>query len=407
MADFDGDKTNEIVVADMLGEVTVWKGNGTKMPGFPVRAWDTALPDDPHADTPRQLNRILTSPALGDLNQDGVPDIVVGTNEDYDNQGRLYAIDGKTGQFLPGFPVHVNSLYILPMVGSGIPSSPSLADLDGDGVPEIAIGGIGSAVRVYDHLGKPIPTTFPNGRADYGPQSNAQDPGTLTLIATAAFGDVDDDGTLDLVLPTVGLGVPLAMASGGMRHDLEHHLAAWDTKTGKFKPGFPQVIEDYTVLHNPLVADVDGDGHSEVVVASAGYFLHAFRSDGSEATGFPKFTGGWMMAAPALGDLDGDGKLELVEPTREGWLWAWHVGGTTKGRIDWESFHHDARNTGNFAVALDQGTTRVTPGGKPGCSCALGRGADRGGGAVLAITVLVAAAAALAGRKSRRRRKAC
>ena len=40
----------------------------------------------------------------------------------------------------------------------------------------------------------------------------------------------------------------------------------------------------------------------------------------------PKFTGGWIFTAPAVGDLDGDGRLDVVAVTREGYLFAWEVG---------------------------------------------------------------------------------
>ena len=51
--------------------------------------------------------------------------------------------------------------------------------------------------------------------------------------------------------------------------------------------------------------------------------LHAFREDGSEPAGWPKQTGGWLLAAPSVGDVDGDRRLEVVAVTREGFLFVW------------------------------------------------------------------------------------
>lgn len=76
---------------------------------------------------------------------------------------------------------------------------------------------------------------------------------------------------------------------------------------------------------SPSAADVDDDGTAEILMGSGGYLLHAFARSAGEATGFPKFTGGWVFSAPAVGDLDGDGRPDLVAVTREGYLFAWEL----------------------------------------------------------------------------------
>ncbi len=43
----------------------------------------------------------------------------------------------------------------------------------------------------------------------------------------------------------------------------------------------------------------------------------------SSPRGWPKFTGGWMQATPAVGDADGDGDLDVTTLTREGWSFLW------------------------------------------------------------------------------------
>ena len=106
-------------------------------------------------------------------------------------------------------------------------------------------------------------------------------------------------------------------------------LGGWEltgsTDVEPMLPGFPRRMEDLMILARPLAWDVDGDGELEVLMGSGGYLLHAFHRDGSEARGFPKFTGGWIFSAPAGGDLDGDGRPEIVAVTREGYLFAWET----------------------------------------------------------------------------------
>jgi hypothetical protein len=354
LVDLDADGKLDIVQAGMDGRLYAWKGDGTAVRGFPLLVQDPNLPADKKA---RQ--RIVSTPAAGDFNGDKIPDLVVTTNENYDSQGRLYVVDGRGttasgGPFLPGWPVAVVSTRFLPVVAQGLPVSPAIVDIDGDGVPEILMSGIAATLKVYDKTGKPF-RTFPNAKDRYGAKSPAQNPLEASFAASPAVGDLDDDGTPDVVQGQLGSDALLAFASGGTRRDFEHHVAAWDMKSGNFKNGWPQIIEDWQFFSTPIIADVDGDGKVDVLSGSGGYFVHAWNVDGAEAKGFPKFTGGWALSSPAVGDLDGDGKLELVQATRNGHVFAWRTNGSAKGRIDWDSFHHDARNSGNFNEKLDQG----------------------------------------------------
>jgi MYXO-CTERM domain-containing protein len=56
-----------------------------------------------------------------------------------------------------------------------------------------------------------------------------------------------------------------------------------------------------------------------------------------------------------VGDIDGDHTLEVVTGSRDGNLFAWHTKGSDTGVVQWESFHHDNANTGNYGTALQQG----------------------------------------------------
>ncbi len=381
LVDLDRDGKLDIVAASMDGRVYAWHGDGSPVAGWPVQVWDLSKPDDGKQKDPRQQARIMGTPAVGDLNGDGIPDVAVSTNEQYDDgTGRLYVIDGRGNRassvFLPGWPVHVQTQYVLPVVGLGLPNAVALGDIDGDGVPEVFTSGIAGAMKVFKANGQPIAQQPIFGRSGFGNGSEANEIATVPVISSPALGDIDDDGKLDLIMPTAGISVALGMAKGWARSDYEMHISAWDLATGYQKVGFPTLIEDWLFFVNPILADVDGDGMEDVVAGSAGYFVHAWNAAGKEARGFPKFTGGWNAASPAVGDLDGDGRLELAINTRDGWLFAWHIGGRTSDRIDWESFHHDNRNTGNAGVKLDQGGHPARLSG--GCSIS-GSGSGAGG----------------------------
>ena len=84
-------------------------------------------------------------------------------------------------------------------------------------------------------------------------------------------------------------------------------------------------------LSSPTLADVDGDGKADILMGSGGYMVRAFRADGAQPLGWPKFTFGWIMGSPTAGDVDGDGKVEVVVATREGQLYVWDTPGTRQG----------------------------------------------------------------------------
>ncbi len=151
IADLDGDGKQEIIV----GTGDYWYEGGARSGSHHSGRYVTVLTYDRTQTDPKQ--RLITkwtlptngpmrsSPALGDLNLDGRPDIVAISK--YDNEGGrwtigqnatdgsyLYAWSGADGTLLPGFPLH-----ICDSIGLAFPinTSPLIADIVGDQHPEI------------------------------------------------------------------------------------------------------------------------------------------------------------------------------------------------------------------------------------------------------------------------------
>lgn len=340
LGDLDGDGVLEIAVGATDQHVYAWNGDGTPVPGWPVLARDLGQPAPKGA-------RIISSPALGDLDRDGSLEVVVGTNEIYGGSGRVYAFTSN-GSVRHGWPVRVPSLIpggpgVLPLVGEGVPSTPALADVDGDGTLEVGIAAVGGQGFLFKADGRRF-VRLKMRALDFGPGSEAKDGPSLFAMASGSFGDLDGDGDLEFAAGTTGARAALDIAVPGLRLPFEHHLSAWDARTGEYLPFFPRVVEDFQFFVIPAIADLDGDGLAEIIAGSGGYLLHAFNHLGREPRGWPKFTGHWISASAAVGDIDGDGLLEVAIVTREGQIFVWDTGGPThvggRSSVQWQKSRH-------------------------------------------------------------------
>jgi MYXO-CTERM domain-containing protein len=370
LVDFEGDGKLEIVLAAFDGNIYVYNGDGTPHAGFPVQV---------HSPLAYKTDHVITTPAVADFNKDGIPDLLVGSNETIGNQGNVgffYIVDGRgtaapAGPYLPDWPLQIASQYTLPIVGQGTNSSPAIFDIDGDGNPDAFMQGNAQGPLVVPadpgvQTGSNVPASqlpvrmgaasgFDNG-AVYGALSDATHGDIiLPLFSHPSVGDLDQDGTPDIVMSGSGFSLAENMESDSTK-PFEHLLGMWNGKTGAPMPGSPVVVEDYSFFTSQAIADITGDNYPEVIMGTGGYFVHAVDACGREAPNWPKFTGGWMTATPAVGDINGDHGLDVVEATRDGYLYAWSTKGTDTGVVQWESFHHDNANTGNYGTKLDQGS---------------------------------------------------
>lgn len=345
LADLNGDRKLDIVVGAADQKIYAWNGRGRRLPGWPVLARDSAGGD---------VAKILSSPAVGDLNGDGSPEVVEGTAEAYGSTpsttGRVYAFSAR-GELLPGWPVKPEALAAdgIPLAGEGVPMSPVLADVDGDGRDEVAVSAFTGRPELYRGDGTRVSRAGEGnhfqtlGRGDASP---ATAPTSIAIGANAAFGRTSSGGPLRLFGGLVDARLAQAQVSPASNVPFEHLLGGWDARSGSWLPAFPRPLEGWTIVSGPAVADVDGDGRAEALAGSSGYRLHAVDESGREPQGWPKQTGGWLLAAPAVGDVDGDRRLEVVAVTREGWLFAWNTPSPRGSLREWPVFRHDRRNSG-------------------------------------------------------------
>lgn len=135
VADLDGDGRFDVVVVGADGTVAAWDQSGSPLPGWPV---------DGKAE-------IIAPPAVGDLDGDGLPEVVVsGSN-------RVFAWHGN-GAPVTNFPVVIDRANPVGLISS----APAIGDLDGDAIPEVVVGLPNGTVAAYHHDGR-LAAGFPVG----------------------------------------------------------------------------------------------------------------------------------------------------------------------------------------------------------------------------------------------------
>ena len=89
---------------------------------------------------------VWSSPAVADLNRDGLADIIVGTGANWPEPAgrKVDAFTAKTRANLPGWPVAVDGRVV---------ASPAVGDIDNDGQLEVTFASDGGWVYAYEHNG--------------------------------------------------------------------------------------------------------------------------------------------------------------------------------------------------------------------------------------------------------------
>ncbi|MBW6487095.1 MAG: VCBS repeat-containing protein [Syntrophobacterales bacterium] len=225
--------------------------------------------------------------AVGDLNDDGRPDIAAATNEGI---SILLQNPAQPGGFLTSIRL------ALP---SGV-SSTAIADLNGDGKADLAAT---SSDKIYIFTQDPAaPGTFlPAVSYAAGPRAS--------FVVTQ---DIDGDGLPDLAVANAG------GSSDGGNSSIAIRLQ------DRLNPGQFLAVQNYASANGSrslAVGDFNGDGRPDLALAAVVYssqspgIVQVFIQDAAKPGAFllpQNYGGGYTPHSIAGGDFNGDGKLDLV-----------------------------------------------------------------------------------------------
>lgn len=382
-ADLDGDGHLDLVTANELGEsVSVLLGDG--LGGFAVRTdfsvlgqprslaigdldgdskldlvvggtFAALLRGDGHGGfgPPARLPVDLESVALGDFDADGRPDVLgVENGVAYSNfaggsRGTVWLVPGAgAGTFGPARTI---------FDGTNEPLNVAGGDVDADGLLDVVV-----AVNTPGEAGPPCgancnPMNYPfsiavlpgNGDGTFG----TADYSVGGQPASVAIGDVNEDGRPDLAVAmsdptsdTSAVSVMLGQAGGGFTAPVDYaagfrcqdvaiadldgdgHADLVTANTfqasksvsvllGRGDGSFASPV-DHVIACSPLrlgVGDLNEDGHPDLVLSEGNCGVSVMRGDGSGGFGAETNLGiGFYAYAVAVSDLDADGHLDLA-----------------------------------------------------------------------------------------------
>ncbi len=233
MADLDGDGLSEVIFGD---QIFAFDGTPLGAGGMGVGGRYTSFAVDMDADGQLEVvagrsvyemdGSLLWDdglsdgiPAVGDFDGDGLPEVVRTASS-------LLILTDTDGTVL--WQVSV------PGGGGG---APTVADYDGDGQPEVGVAGL-SYYTLFDTDGTVL-------------WSNSTEDDSSSVTGSSVF-DFDRDGAAEVVYAD------------------EHYLYVYDGATGAVRMSMDGHASA-TLFEYPIVADVDHDGSTEIIVASNNY----------------------------------------------------------------------------------------------------------------------------------------
>ncbi|MBG8554194.1 RCC1 domain-containing protein [Hymenobacter guriensis] len=222
------------------------------------------------------------SVAVGDLNGDGVLDVVTTDFYGGTNASGSAVVRFGLGNGLLGDPIEINGTF---------PTAITLGDVDGDGDLDLVTSG---ATNSNGSVQNQVYRRLNNGSGSFG---NSQATQVSTRPTHTVLGDLDGDGDLDML--TAATQASLSFYTNGTFTQTANYFSM-----GTFQA--PIVAVDVAL------GDVDGDGDLDALIANGSQVSVRLNSGSGVFSGTYDVPMGRAMTKLVVGDVDGDGDLDLA-----------------------------------------------------------------------------------------------
>ena len=264
-------------------------------------------------------------PAIADVNADGLLDLVVGNYGFYSfNNSQAIFTNSRLLLFLnvgtptaPAFEL-ANSDWagLSQFAPADYDFAPAFGDLDSDGDLDLLVGNNVGGVYYYENLGGPGQPMVPNYDAD--PMWLSMD--VIGSVSAPLVYDLDGDGLLDLLMGERTGNINFFKNNGSSTQPV---FPASPTlqKIGQIDTRIPPEVVGMSA---PAIIQTF-DGPIIVVGAQRGH-LEAYYLQGANQDTFPPISVTWgnidegNRSSPAFADLDNDGTLDMVIGNQRGGL---------------------------------------------------------------------------------------
>ncbi len=296
LGDVDGDGHDDVPVSSVSEDARVSPGVVRAISGRDASVLFVVRCSAPHA-----LFGFWVAQA-GDVDSDGFPDFVVGAPDgvpEAGDTGVLQVHSGRDGALLHSVTSDA--------IGFGV-CADGVGDLDGDGCDDFVVGTAPQRINNSPQGGAKV---FSGRDGTVLFDWDSPDAGVWFGSAVSAAGDIDRDGTPDVIVGGNLGGAPGVVRVYSGRNGSVLHTWRGESGTGQF---------GRSVAGG---GDVDGDGYPDVLVgapgpetdrSSPGRLVVFSGRDGSTLMLFRGLHagGGFGFSVANTGDVDGDGHADLL-----------------------------------------------------------------------------------------------